>query len=216
VAVALFDMDRTLVRKNTAQLYVRYQRKIGEATWRDTAKVAWWMVQYTFGIVDYEKVAVSALRSLRGVHETILASRCDDWFHSDVAPHVSDEGRRAVHRHLDAGDVCAIVTGASRYAAQPLARSLGIPHVVSSELECDAEGNFTGRHVPPLCLGEGKIARTERLAREHGFDVRDAVFYTDSISDLPLMERVRTAVAVNPDPRLARVARERRWRVERW
>ena len=62
--VALFDMDRTLVRRNTAQLYVRYQRKIGEATWADTARVAYWMVQYTLGVVDAEGVARRALLPL--------------------------------------------------------------------------------------------------------------------------------------------------------
>ena len=216
VAVALFDMDRTLVRKNTAQLYVRYQRSIGEATWRDTARVALWMAQYTMGIVDAEKIAVRALRPLAGMHETVLATRCDDWFHRDVARHVGDTARRTVDRHLRAGDMCAIVTGASRYAARPLARHLGIPHIIATELERDALGFFTGRHVHPLCLGIGKIARSQALAEQHGFTLADAVFYSDSISDVPLMERVATAVAVNPDSRLERMARERGWRIERW
>jgi HAD superfamily hydrolase (TIGR01490 family) len=214
--VALFDMDRTLVRKNTAQLYVRYQRSIGEATWKDSARVAWWMAQYTLGVIDAEAIAVQALRVLQGIPETVMAHRCDDWFHRDVARHISDEARRTVHRHLDAGDVCAIVTGASRYAAEPVARALGIPHVVFTELECDEHGNFTGRHVPPLCYGTGKITRTEKLARQHGFSLADASFYSDSISDLPLMEAVRTPVAINPDVRLRRVARNRGWRIEAW
>jgi len=209
-------MDRTLVRRNTAQLYVRYQREIGEATWADTAKVAFWMLQYTLGIVDAENVAVRALRPLAGMHETVLAARCDDWFHRDVAKHVSDAARRTVHRHLDSGDVCAIVTTASRYAARPLARLLGIPHLVTSELERDEHGFFTGRHVPPLCYGRGKIERSELLASEHGFSLEDACFYSDSVSDLPLMERVGTPIAINPDLRLGRIARARSWRIERW
>src|SRR5258708_172818 len=157
-------MDRTLVRRNTAQLYVRYQREIGETDWRDSLRVAWWVAQYTIGIVDAEKTAVRATQSLSGMAEFVLASRCDDWYRRFVAPHVSDVARRTVFRHLDAGDVCAIVTGASNYSAAPLARALRIPHVVATELECDGEGVFTGRYVPPLCYGVGKIERTERLA----------------------------------------------------
>ena len=209
-------MDRTLVRKNTAQLYVRYQRTIGEATLRDSMRVAMWMAQYTLGIVDAEGVAVRALRSLEGMHETVRAARCDDWFHRDVFKHVSDTARRTVHRHLDAGDVCGIVTGASRYAARPLARHLRIPHIIATELERDARGYFTGKHIQPLCYGVGKIERAQALAVEHGFSLADAVFYSDSVTDVPLMERVGTAVAVNPDPRLTRIARARGWRVERW
>jgi len=214
--VALFDMDRTLVRRNTAQLYVQYQREIGEADWRDTLRVAWWMVQYTFGVVDAEAIAVRALQTLNGMPEIVMAARCDDWYHRYVARHVSDEARRTVRRHLDQGDVCAIVTGASIYAASPVARALRIPHVVASELECDARGVFTGRHVPPLCYGVGKIERTERLAKEHGFSLDDAVFYSDSLTDLPLLERVREPIVVNPDPRLARVAKRRGWKIEAW
>jgi phosphoserine phosphatase len=60
------------------------------------------------------------------------------------------------------------------------------------------------------------VERAERLAREHGFRLADAVFYTDSVSDLPLMERVAEPVAVNPDPRLRRIAERRRWRIEHW
>ena len=209
-------MDRTLVRRNTAQLYVRYQRDIGEAGWRDALRVGYWVAQYTVGIIDAEAIAVRALRSVAGQHENVLAGRCDDWFHRYVVPHVTDVARRTVLRHLDAGDVCAIVTGASRYSAQPLARALGIPYVVSTELECDALGYFTGRYLPPLCYGIGKVERAEQLAAERGFSLDDATFYSDSISDLPLFERVRRPVVVNPDLRLGRVAHKHNWPVERW
>jgi HAD superfamily hydrolase (TIGR01490 family) len=209
-------MDRTLVRKNTAQLYVRYQRRIGEASLRDTARVSWWMLQYTLGVVDAEEVAVRAVAQVAGMAETVLAHRCDDWFRTDVETHICDEARRAVQRHRDAGDVIAIVTGAFRYAGDPCARALGIAHVVATELEIDSAGAFTGKHVQPLNYGAGKITRTERLATALGLSLDDAIFYSDSISDLPLFDRVSERIVVNPDPRLRRVARHRGWRIERW
>jgi HAD superfamily hydrolase (TIGR01490 family) len=213
---ALFDMDRTLVRKETASLYVRYQVAMGEATLGDLARTTGWVLQYTLGLLDAEKVAERALVALRGVPETVLAARCDDWFPRYVERHITDRGREAVLRHQAAGDLCAIVTGASPYAAWPLARRLGIEHVVSSVFEIDDQGLFTGRAERPLCFGHGKVARAERLAEENGFRLEDATFYTDSVSDLPLLERVREPVVVNPDPRLSRVAKARGFRVERW
>jgi HAD superfamily hydrolase (TIGR01490 family) len=213
---ALFDMDRTLVRKETASLYVRYQREIGEATWRDAVRVTYWVAQYTLGIIDVEDVATRAMTSLTGMHETVFSARCDDWFRRYVEPHVCDLGRRAVARHRDAGDVVAIVTGASPYTARPLARALGIEHVVASDLELGADRRFTGRFARPLCYGQGKIERASRLAERLGFTLKDAIFYSDSYTDLPLLEHVAERVVVNPDPRLARVAQRRGWRVERW
>ena len=213
---ALFDMDRTLVRRETASLYVRYQRERGEASLRDAARVLYWVAQYTLGIVDAPEVAKRALQSLAGTHETVLAARCDDWFRTMVEPQVADAGRAAVEAHRARGDVLAIVTLTSPYAARPLARALGIPYVVATELELDAGRRFTGRVVDPMCYGPGKVTRTERLARKLGFRVDEATFYTDSRTDLPLLESVRVPIAVNPDVRLARIARQRGWRVERW
>jgi HAD superfamily hydrolase (TIGR01490 family) len=213
---ALFDMDRTLVRKETATMYVRYVRARGGATWRDSLRVAWWVTQYTFGVIDAPAVVASALRALAGMPETVLAARCDDWFRRDIEVHVCDAGRRAVQAHRARGDLVAIVTGASPYAARPVARHLGIDHVVASELEVGSDGCFTGRLIEPFCYGRGKVARARALAEMLSFRLEEACFYSDSLSDLPLLESVKTPIAVNPDPRLARVARRRGWRVERW
>lgn len=212
---ALFDMDRTLVRRETASLYVRYQRDTGEASWRDAVQVAYWVAQYTVGIIDAPRVAEKALAQFRGVEESVFAVRCEDWFRRYVLEHVCEAGREAVRRHRESGELVAIVTGASPYAARPLARELGIEHVVASELEI-ADGRFTGKPRHPLCYGHGKVELATRLAEQLGFALEEATFYSDSITDLPLLERVRTPIAVNPDRRLRRIALRRGWPVERW
>jgi len=212
---ALFDMDRTLVRVDTATLYVRYQRDVGEAGFRDVARVAWWMLQYSLGVIDAERVAERALRSFKGKEETWLEETCKTWFRDYVLEHVGAQARETVERHRRVGDILAIVTGATPYAAMPLARELGIDHVVATSLEVEG-GRFTGRVRPPMSYGAGKITLSQALAEREGFSLDDATFYSDSITDLPLLERVGTPVVVNPDTRLRRVAGTRSWRVERW
>ncbi len=216
VRAALFDMDRTLVRKETASLYVKYQRAMGEATLVDTLRVFYWVLQYTAGIIDAPEVATRALRPFMGIREEDLSARCDHWFPRYVEPHVCERGREAVAAHRARGEVVAIVTGASVYATRPLGRLLEVEHLVTSELEVDEGGRMTGRFVEPLCFGVGKIVRAERLAAKLGFTLGDATFYSDSFTDLPLLERVREPVCVNPDFRLRRIARQRGWRIERW
>ncbi len=212
---ALFDLDRTLVRVETASLYVRYQRETGEASALDLLRTMVWVAKYTLGVLDAEAVAARVAATLTGTLESAMIDRCERWVERDVMPHVGAAARAAVARHAAAGDLLAIVTGASPYASRPVARRLGISHVLASELEVDG-GAFTGRFVQPLCYGRGKIVRVERLAREHGFSLAEAVFYSDSYTDLPLLSAVGEPVVVNPDPRLAREARRRGWRVERW
>jgi HAD superfamily hydrolase (TIGR01490 family) len=216
VRAALFDMDRTLVRRETASLYVRHQRERGQATWRDSARVSFWVAQYTLGVINIQDVVLRAVRAFAGTTETVLSARCDDIFHLLVERLVTDRGRRAVEAHRERGDLLAIVTGASPYAARPLARLLRIEHVVASELEVDSASTLTGNAILPLCYGEGKVERASRLAEAHGFRLEDSTFYSDSLTDLPLLERVREPVAVNPDARLLRVAKKRDWRIERW
>ena len=212
---ALFDMDRTLVRIDSATLYVRYQRDRGEATFRDAARVAWWMFQYTLGVIDAERVAVQALRSFRGKEEAWLTAACEELYASYMKPHLAERGRLAVERHRSAGDVVAIVTGATPYVARPLARELANEHVIATRLELEG-GRFTGRVAPPMSYGKGKIVLAEQLAKEQGFSLDDATFYSDSITDLPLLERVKTPIIVNPDRRLRGVAQTRGWRIEQW
>ncbi len=215
IHVALFDMDRTLVRRDTASLYIRYRRDIGEASWREALQVGWWLLQYTAGVIDAERVAEQALRGYAGKSEAWMVDSCRDWFRRYVLEHVTDAGRRAVADHRAEGHATAIVTGATRYAAEPLAAELGIEHVVCTELEVDG-GLFTGRVVKPMCYGAGKIELARRRGEKAGFSLDHAAFYSDSITDLPLLERVPRPVVINPDARLRRVAARRGWPVERW
>lgn len=212
---ALFDMDRTLIKKDSAGLYTRYRRDRGEASLKDAVQVGWWMIQYTLGVIDAPRVALRALEHFRGKEERWLIDSCEQWFVDYVLPTVQAKGRAAVEQHRAAGEFIAIVTGATSYVAKPLARELGIECVVCTELEVK-DGCFTGRVIEPLCYGDGKLALARRAAEKHDFALADATFYSDSITDLPLLEAVGVPVVVNPDARLLRVARRRSWKIERW
>lgn len=212
---ALFDMDRTLIKKDSAGLYTRYRRDRGEATLRDAVQVGWWMIQYTLGVIDAPRVARTALQYFKGKEERWLIESCEELFVNYVLPTVQAKGRAAVEQHRADGDFIAIVTGATGYVAKPLARELRIEHVVCTELEVE-KGRFTGRPIEPLCYGDGKLALARRTGERFGFTMAESTFYSDSITDLPLLAAVGSPVVVNPDARLARVARRRRWKVERW
>lgn len=216
LTAAFFDMDRTLLRVDSARLYTQFRRDRGEATLMDALRVAMWATQYTLGVIDAPKVARQALRSFQGKAETWLEQSCAEWFPRYVLPEVQQAGRRAVRAHQERGDFVAIVTGATRYVAEPVAAELGIEHVICSELELDAGGCFTGQIVEPLCYGAGKIERALRVAEREGFRLEEASFYSDSITDLPLLEAVKAPIVINPDRRLRRVAVRRGWPIEAW
>ena len=131
------------------------------------------------------------------------------------SPEVSPEARQCVKEHQDRGDLVAIVTSATIYGAGPLGRELGIEEVLTTELEVK-DGRFTGDVVEPLCYSQGKIERARKLLDRHGIALEDVSFYSDSVTDLPLLRAVGTPMIVNPDARLLREARKQGWPILSW
>ena len=107
-----------------------------------------------------------------------------------------------------------MITGSTQFAAGAVAKSLGIEHVLCSNIEV-VDGVFTGRFAN-FCFGQHKVSMAEEFASAHDVDLARSWFYSDSYNDRPMMERVGTAVAVNPDTRLARLAKQRGWAIEQW
>lgn len=212
---ALFDMDRTLVRQHTARLYTRYQRDLGElSVWR-YLRNSTWLLQYTLGRINAEHVAELALQDVVGRSESWMRERCAHWFKHNIEREITDAARCAVKEHQARGDLCAIVTAATRYVAEPVATAFGIEHIVCSEIE-QQDGVFTGRFIPPLAYKEGKVERMAVFTQQHQIDLSQSSFYSDSVTDLPLLSAVGTPVAINPDSRLRREAEKRHWRIESW
>ncbi len=214
--LALFDIDRTLLDINTAALYVRWRRRHGLNTNADVLRVGFWLLKYRFGLLDAPRIAERVMRQFKGDREDELQLDCGRWYREEVRAHIVSQGRKTIERHRAAGAVMAVVTSTTRYAAAPLASDLGIPHVVCTELEVDDAGHFTGQVEQPMCFGDGKAQRAKAWAEALGLDIGQAYFYTDSITDAPLLAIVAHPVAVNPDLRLRRLAVSNGWGIEHW
>ena len=120
--------------------------------------------------------------------------------------------KELAHKHAEQGHIVALVSGASKFVLRPLAAHLNIKHIMHTHLEVK-DGRFTGRVVQPICFGEGKIYWVQQLIEPLGIDLAKSYFYSDSITDLPLLEVVGHPEIVNPDPLLYREARRRHWPV---
>lgn len=212
---AIFDMDRTLVRKNTANLFVWWRLRRGKGSIREAVRVATWLTQYSLGVMDAAKVSEQALTALAGLEETSFADECRVWYAEVVRSHITARARSAVDAAKKEGRVLAILSAATPYAVVPLAEELGIEHALCTKLEI-AEGRFTGRCVEPLCYGRGKVSIAEEWAAREQVDLGRSAFYTDSVSDLPMLERVGEPQVINPDPRLRFAARSRGWPIDYW
>ena len=152
------------------------------------------------------------MRDFAGREVAELEAEARVLFEERVLDSVYPEARRVVEEHRKAGHVVVIVSGATRFVVQPLAEHLGIEHSIYTELEAE-DGRFTGRVVEPVCFEEGKIYWLQQFIEEHEIDLAISYFYSDSITDLPLLELVGHPVVTNPDPLLHREALRRCWPV---
>lgn len=210
---ALFDLDKTLLDTSSGQLYARYLYGRGQMRRAEVLRVAWWSLLNRLGMLDMKDLIPRLLADAAGDDEAEMRRLCNAWFLEDVRPHIAEAGQRCVARHQAQGHVVAIVSASTQYVVEPMATYLGIgEQYVCTHLESQ-EGRLTGRVIPPVCYGEGKVVWAERFAVHYSVDLRSSFFYTDSISDLPLLERVAHPIAVNPDLRLRRAAARRGWEV---
>lgn len=211
---ALFDMDNTLLRVDTGMSWTKFLYRRGELPPKMVAKAVYWSTLYKLAVLDMEAVFTKLCLDLEGDSEDEMIAKCDVWYREHIAREIAPAARVAIEHHRQAGHLVVLATGSTCYAARPVARGVGIEHVLSSELEVE-RGAFTGR-ASALCFGQHKVALAERWAERHGVDLAASYFYSDSYNDLPMLQRVGTAIAVNPDTRLRRHARSRGWAVQQW
>jgi len=211
---AFFDMDNTLLRVETGMSWVRFLYRRGELPPRMFAKAIYWSTLYKLAVLDMDAVFTKLIADLRGDSEDEMIAKCEIWYRDHVAPEVAPAALVAVEHHRKAGHLVVLATGSTQYAARPVARGVGIEHVLSSQLEVE-RGAFTGRPAA-LCFGHHKVRLAEAWAAEHDVDLAASYFYSDSYNDLPMLERVGTAIAINPDARLRRHARRRGWAMHQW
>ena len=212
---AFFDVDRTIVSVNTGRLFLRDLRRRGEISFFRALRALFWMAKYHLSLIDLQWVAARLAGEMTGKLEREFADTCRRWVERDVLPLVVPGARGQIERHRAEGHVLAILSTSPVYVTQPIAETLGIDEVMSTRFEVDG-GLFTGRLLGPACVGPGKVHWAEDLGGRRQVDLSQSWFYTDSYTDMPMLERVGHRVVVNPDPRLRRMARRRGWPVQDW
>jgi HAD superfamily hydrolase (TIGR01490 family) len=216
VRVAFFDLDRTLIARNSASLWIRWEWEGGRISKRQALQAVGWVVRYNLGATELGGVLRRTVRTLQGQVEAEIRARTLEFYAARVRSTFRPGARPALEAHRAAGERLVLLTSASNYLADAVRDDLGLDDVVCNRFEVDANGRYTGRALEPLCFGPGKVTVARRYADAHGARLEDAAFYSDSRSDLPMLDAVGRPVVVHPDPRLRREARRRGWAIVTW
>jgi HAD superfamily hydrolase (TIGR01490 family) len=214
--IALFDLDHTLIPFDSDYEWGEFTIALG---WCDGQEFkrrnAEFFAQYragTLDIHDYVRFATQAMRQQGATNSIAAHAR---FMRDIVQKGLRDQALALVRRHRDAGDQVVVVTATNEFVTRPIAAAFGVSELIAVELERDAAGALTGAIRGTPSFREGKVTRVEQWLAERGWDWNavETTFYTDSLNDLSLLEKVTHPVATNPDDRLRAIAVQRGWRI---
>jgi HAD superfamily hydrolase (TIGR01490 family) len=215
---AFFDLDRTVLAKASLMAYAPTFYRAGLIGKRSLAKGLWSQVLYVrrgASAATLERMRRSVLELTAGWEQAEVSRLVTAGLEAVVAPLTFVEATAALAAHRAAGRLLVIVSAAPAEIVTPLAHHLGVDEAVASRAEVGADGRYTGRMALDV-HGAGKVAEIHAMAHRHHLDLATSWAYSDSLTDLPMLEAVGHPVAVNPDAGLARAAIARGWPVERW
>lgn len=209
---AFFDVDKTILSDNTGTLYLKYLARKGLVSRLEVWRSRYWFIKYRMNLVDMETLSRRIMLEYKGKPEKEIEDTSRQWFEDMGRNYIYPEIKQLIEKHRVAGHVLLVITAGTRYTAGPIAEFLGIRHALCTILRVE-NSYFTGELINPICYGKGKVHWAIKFADEHGIDLKNSFFYTDSITDMPLLEEVGNRGIVNPDPIIRRVAAKRGWRV---
>jgi HAD superfamily hydrolase (TIGR01490 family) len=210
---AFFDLDGTLIPGSANIPLAKAAFRQGFVSKTDLIKDLRNGVSFLLkGATDErsEQVRDRILRAVQGRRAEDVEA-LGDHFIADLVGSIKPAMRDVLDQHGVAGVDRVVISASPTEIVSRLAHAAGLEHGAGTTAARDSEGVYTGGLVGPFCYKEGKVAVMEQLADEHGYDLAESFAYSDSASDLPMLEAVGHPVAVNPEPELREIAIERGW-----
>ena len=216
--IALFDLDHTLLPIDSDFTWTTFTNAMG---WTDAeqsriANEAFYQ-QYKAGRLDMAEYVRFVTRAMRPFTPEQLLAAQEQYGREYIAPHIRQPALDLLAQHRADGHTLVLTTATVCYIARPIGQQLGFAdeHIITTQLHYTEQGCITGESVGQFNLREGKVHNFERWLQARGWDWGDVhiTFYSDSINDLPLLEKANTPVATNPDDQLRQIATERNWHI---
>lgn len=211
--LALFDLDNTLLAGDSDHAWGDFlvERGIVDGQYYKDTNDRFYQ-DYCAGRLDILAYLAFALQVLSEHPADRLQAWHREFMREKVEPMVLPKAVVLVDEHRRAGDTLVIVTATNDFVTRPIAERFGVHHLVATTAEF-AQGRYTGRVAGTPCYREGKVTRLHDWLTRHPHTLDGSVFYSDSHTDLPLLEQVSRPVAVDPNDSLRREAEKRGWEI---
>ena len=212
---AFFDLDKTVIARASVVAFGGPLRRRGLVNRRTVARAVLGQLLFLWFGADEEKMSKireSMLEVSAGWDRDEVRAIVEETLTDVIEPLIYAEAQALISLHRSAGDRIWLVSSAPSEIVEPLAAMLGVDGAIASKAEIDELGRYTGK-IEFYAQGEGKATAIRALAESHHLDLDESSAYSDSVTDLPMLEAVGHPFAVNPDRALAKEARERGWEI---
>jgi HAD superfamily hydrolase (TIGR01490 family) len=211
MALALFDLDNTLLAADSDYLWGQFlvEKGLVDAETYDQANKRFY-AEYKQGTLDIHEFLAFSLQPLTRYSIDELAELHDQFMQKHIISAMTRKGSEHIRMHKDRGDVTVIITATNRFVTGPIADAFGVDDLIATEPEI-IDGRYTGKVAGEPCFQHGKIIKLDAWLQDTDHDLAGSTFYSDSHNDIPLLEKVSTAIAVDPDDQLRDKAIERNW-----
>ena len=209
--LAIFDLDNTLLNGDSDHAWGEFLCRKGVVDAEEYRKANdYFYEQYKSGSMNIFEFLEFALRPLAANSNETLAEWHAEFMQEVIQPMMLPKAAALLQKHRDAGEHLMIITATNRFVTGPIAEQLGVDTIIATDPEM-VNGNYTGKVAGTPCFQAGKVERLNTWLAENGATLEGSSFYSDSINDLPLLEKVDYPVAVNPDEKLTTEANRRGW-----
>ncbi|SHN24666.1 HAD-superfamily subfamily IB hydrolase, TIGR01490 [Pseudomonas asturiensis] len=216
MALAIFDLDETLIGGDCATLWSEQMGRLG---WVDPVSFMQrndeLMAAYSAGKLAMEDYMAFSLEPMAGRTPEEIDHLVGPWVEDVIEPIIYSDACKCIARHRANGDRILVISASGVHLVKPIAERLGIDEVLGIELDVQ-HGVYSGATVGVLTYREGKITRLMDWLDAEGENLEGASFYSDSRNDLPLLLKVDHPNVVNPDPTLLEHAQKAGWPVHSW
>lgn len=213
MALAIFDLDETLISEDSDYLWGEFVVKKGMVNKeRHREKNREFYEQYKRGDLDIREYLRFSCSVLVDNDADSLFRLRDEFIDEWIRPLILARGREAIQRHKDQDDQCLIITSTMEFITRPIAGLLGIDELIAPIPEF-RDGRFTGEIIGTPSFGGGKVTRLKEWMNDRSVSLGSSWCYSDSINDLPLLELVDNPIAVDPDDRLKQHAMDHGWAI---
>lgn len=213
MALAIFDLDNTLIADDSDYLWGQYlvDQGIVDKTNYESANAKFYE-DYKSGTLDINKFLEFSLKPLAEYEPQQLYQWRTEFVESLIKPIVLEPAQMLVNKHRQQGDTLLVITATNRFVTEPIVALFGIENLLATPPEF-TNGRFTGKYTGIPCFQSGKVALLDQWLEKTGQSMDNSWFYSDSHNDLPLLKRVDNPVAVNPDEKLKAFAENSGWPV---